>query len=135
MTIYFSKTEQTFFDDEVNSTIPADAKVISAAAHAALFAGVAAGKGIDFSGAKPALIDLPPPTVEQLRETAFAQRDKGLSIAALRIAPLQDAVDLGNASDDVRAKLTKWKQYRVDLNDIDQHEGFPQIIDWPQPPE
>lgn len=40
-------------------------------------------------------------------------RDALLSAATLRIAPLQDAVDLEMASQEERAALTAWKQYRV----------------------
>lgn len=133
--IFFSKKEQTFIDDNLSSVLPEDAQVISAFEHAVLFAGVAAGKAIDFSGTRPVLIDPPPPTAEQYRETAFAQRDKALSVAALRIAPLQDAADLGNSSASESAMLIKWKQYRIDINRIDQQEGFPEDILWPQPPE
>lgn len=135
MTIFFSKSEQTFFDDEVSPELPADAKVISAADHAGIFAGVAAGKAIDFSGPRPVLVDVPPPTAEQYRETAFAQRDKALSVAAMRIAPLQDAVDLGKATEENRASLIKWKQYRIDLNEIEQQAGFPEDIQWPLAPD
>lgn len=129
--MFFSNTERTFFDDEVNPALPADAKVISSLDHAVIFAGVAAGKGIDFSGARPALIDLPSPPVEQFREMALSERDRGLSVAALRIAPLQDAVDLDDASEADLAELKKWKQYRVALNRIELQAGFPTNIDWP----
>lgn len=135
MTIFSSRTERTFFDDEVNPTLPEDAEVISAFDHAVIFAGVAEGKAIDFSGAKPTLIDPPPPTAEQYRQTALLQRDEGLSLAALRIAPLQDAVDLGQASEEVRARLIKWKQYRIELQEIDQQAGFPEHILWPLSPD
>ena len=47
------------------------------------------------------------------------QRDSLLALAAIRIAPLQDAVDLDDASDEEVALLKKWKQYRVALNRID----------------
>ncbi|WP_265532313.1 tail fiber assembly protein [Pseudomonas saponiphila] len=133
--IFFSKKEQTFIDDNLSSALPDDALVISAFEHAVLFAGVAAGKAIDFSGTRPVLIDPPPPTAEQYRETAFAQRDKALSVAALRIAPLQDAADLGNSSASDSAMLIKWKQYRIDLNEVEKQAGFPMDIQWPLAPD
>lgn len=72
-----------------------------------------------------------PPTAEQ----ALMQRDSLLAVAALRIAPLQDAVDLDVETGDEVAMLTEWKQYRVDLNRIEQQAGFPADIDWPVAPQ
>ncbi|MCO7519182.1 MULTISPECIES: tail fiber assembly protein [unclassified Pseudomonas] len=135
MTIFFSRSEQTFYDDEINLVLPDDAEEISAAEHAGIFAGVAVGKAIDYSGLRPMLVDVPPPTAEQYRETAFAQRDKALSVAALRIAPLEDAVELGKATEETRASLIKWKQYRISLNEIEHQAGFPEEIQWPLAPD
>ncbi|ECW0880022.1 tail fiber assembly protein, partial [Salmonella enterica subsp. enterica] len=36
-----------------------------------------------------------------------------------KIAPLQDAVDLGIATDDEKAQLDEWKKYRVLVNRVD----------------
>lgn len=65
---------------------------------------------------------------------AVGTRDNLIREAATRIAPLQDAVDLGEASDEDMANLKKWKQYRVALNRIDQQSGYPVTIDWPVEP-
>lgn len=76
-------------------------------------------------------------TVEEsdaLAAQASATRDGLLSIAAIRIAPLQDAVDLEEATADDIALLKKWKKYRVDLNRIDQQQGYPKTINWPVVP-
>ncbi len=53
-----------------------------------------------------------------------------LATAAVYIAPLQDAVDLGIATDAETAALAAWQTYRVQLNRIDTSD--PQ---WPMPPE
>ncbi|WP_256581880.1 tail fiber assembly protein [Pseudomonas sp. S09G 359] len=66
---------------------------------------------------------------------AYSTRDSLLGTAALRIAPLQDAVDVDRATDDEVARLTLWKNYRIDLNRIEQQTGFPANIDWPQSPD
>lgn len=66
---------------------------------------------------------------------AYATRDSLLATATLRIGPLQDAVDAGRATDDETTRLLLWKGYRIDLNRINQQEGFPEDIVWPQPPE
>lgn len=65
---------------------------------------------------------------------ATDKRDDLLRVAALRIAPLQDAIDLDEASDEDIANLRKWKQYRVSLNKIESQQGFPARIDWPSMP-
>ncbi|MFG0827914.1 tail fiber assembly protein [Pseudomonas sp. CJQ_7] len=58
-------------------------------------------------------------------------RDQLLSLAAIRIAPLQDAVDLGDAANEEIALLKTWKQYRVSLNRIDLTMVDP---GWPNQP-
>lgn len=73
---------------------------------------------------------VPPITAAQV----LARRDGLLADAALRIAPLQDAVDLDEATAAEIAALQAWKQYRVALNRIDQQTGFPAAVDWPQVP-
>ncbi|MGY2377081.1 tail fiber assembly protein [Pseudomonas sp. SDO524_S393] len=77
---------------------------------------------------------IPEPTPAELADFALAKRDQLLSVATIRIAPLQDAVDLGRATPEVIVKLKQWKGYRVDLNEIDLQDGFPLAIDWPTAP-
>jgi len=74
------------------------------------------------------------PTPEQVLSSANAQRDSLLAVAGLRIAPLQDAVDLDAATADDTANLKLWKQYRVAVNRVSEQPGFPATIDWPAPP-
>ncbi|WP_448093540.1 tail fiber assembly protein [Pseudomonas lini] len=73
-------------------------------------------------------------TDEQLIANANRQRDLLLATATLRIAPLQDAIDLGEATDEEKSLLSAWKQYRVGLIRIEQQVGFPASIDWPITP-
>jgi hypothetical protein len=76
----------------------------------------------------------PPPTTEQLGIWALEQR-RGLMIwATQQMGPLQDAVDLDEATPDEVASLKTWKQYRVSLNRIELQEGWPQEIQWPVAP-
>lgn len=74
------------------------------------------------------------PTEEQILKGAHAKRDNLLSLAALRIAPLQDAVDLDVATPDDIANLKLWKQYRLDVSRTPSQEGFPLTIEWPAEP-
>lgn len=79
---------------------------------------------------------LAPPVLspEQLADIALNERDERLAVAALRIAPLQDAVDIGEVSEEEEQSLLAWKRYRVAVNRISQQPGFPASIDWPGPP-
>lgn len=77
----------------------------------------------------------PVPTPEELAQLALAERDRLLTNATIRIAPLQYAVDLGDASHDDMEKLNAWKQYCVALNRIEVQAGFPQSINWPVLPD
>ncbi|MFC3939632.1 tail fiber assembly protein [Pseudomonas gingeri NCPPB 3146 = LMG 5327] len=76
-----------------------------------------------------------PPTRDELISLSKAKRDALLSIAANRMGPLQDAVDLDEATVEEVAMLKKWKQYRIALNRIEQQPAFPDDIAWPVSPE
>lgn len=64
----------------------------------------------------------------------LVERDARLRVAATRIAPLQDAVDLGDATELEEAALIGWKRYRVALNRIEQQAGYPANVAWPSSP-
>lgn len=56
------------------------------------------------------------------------QRDALMFGATQAIAPLQDAVDLGVATQDEQARLLAWKTYRIALNRLDLAK---QPVSWP----
>ncbi|WP_439413148.1 tail fiber assembly protein, partial [Enterobacter ludwigii] len=56
-----------------------------------------------------------------------------LAEAGEKIAILQDAVDLGMATEDEKFQLIEWKKYRVLLTRI-KPEDAPEI-EWPKKPE
>ncbi|EDS6070824.1 tail fiber assembly protein [Salmonella enterica subsp. enterica serovar Pomona] len=56
-----------------------------------------------------------------------------LQIASEKIAPLQDAVDLDEATDKEKASLLAWRKYRVLVNRVDTSTA--PKIDWPKKPE
>jgi hypothetical protein len=108
---------------------------ISEEIYNAMFAGQAAGKEIQAGkDGYPVLVDPPPLTAEQLTSVALTRRDGLLTFAALRIAPLQSAVDLDDATASDIANLKKWKQYQVALNRIQDQPAFPQDVAWPVEP-
>ncbi|EFB73680.1 tail fiber assembly protein [Providencia rustigianii] len=49
------------------------------------------------------------------------------------ITPLQDAVELGIATDEEREQLRAWKEYRVQVNRVDVELGLD--INWPVSPK
>ncbi|HAG2521904.1 TPA: tail fiber assembly protein [Salmonella enterica] len=64
----------------------------------------------------------------QLRQ-AEETKNRLLQMATEKIAPLQDAVDLGEATDDEKARLLAWKKYRVQVNRVDTTNPV-----WPEQP-
>ena len=71
------------------------------------------------------------PTPEEILAANTSTRDLLLSTATLAIAPLQDAVDLEDATPAEISLLKKWKQYRVAVNRINLTLASPE---WPVVP-
>ncbi|MEQ4659638.1 tail fiber assembly protein [Providencia manganoxydans] len=74
----------------------------------------------------------PPVSRDQLIAEAEQQKQSLLAEANNAIAPLQDAVELGMATEDEAAALQEWKKYRVLLNRVDI--SMAPDIDWPEKP-
>lgn len=129
----YSKSNNGFFDSSINGdNVPVDAVEISAETYADLLASQSLGKIIS-SGADglPVSLDPPPPSVEMLLLAATRKREDFFSLASNQIAPLQDAVDLDDATESEISQLKKWKQFRVALNRLELSAS---IIDWPTVP-
>lgn len=71
---------------------------------------------------------------EQLLATAAADLAQRRAVADAAIAPLQDAVELEEATEAEAALLKEWKRYRVALSRLPEQEGYPNDIDWPALP-
>jgi hypothetical protein len=71
------------------------------------------------------------PTAAEIKASNTSTRDYLLGVAALTIAPLQDAADLDEATAQETALLKSWKQYRVAVNRIDLTLASPA---WPVSP-
>lgn len=63
---------------------------------------------------------------------ATQQKESLLAMAASKIAPLQDAVDLDIATEAEAALLLAWKKYRVLVNRVDTNQTA--VINWPDRP-
>lgn len=61
---------------------------------------------------------------------AELEKQRLLAEATAVIAPLQDAVDFGDATDEEAGKLTAWKKYRIMVNRVDTSNPV-----WPATPE
>ena len=79
---------------------------------------------------EPILVDIPPPTQEELTANAEALKLSLKAQADSEIAWRQDAVDAGIATDEETAALAEWKKYRVLLMRVDTAKPV-----WPTPPE
>lgn len=121
MALFFAPSTQGFYDSEIHGgAIPDDAVEIDQRSYDALQAGQADGKLIQAgTDGAPCLVDAPGPTAEELLYAAQVKRDQRMAAAALSIAPLQDAVELGIATASESAELSAWRTYRVDLNRLD----------------
>ncbi|ATI62777.1 tail fiber assembly protein [Edwardsiella tarda] len=58
-------------------------------------------------------------TSDELTSQANRNKQNLLAEATKAIAPLQDAVDLGEATPEEEARLKAWKKFRVNVNRID----------------
>ena len=132
--MYYAKSTGGFYTPAINGkNIPDDAIEITEAEYLGLLQAQADGKIItsDDKG-NPVAIDPPPLTQEEL--VAQAEREKAslLKQATNSIAPLQDASDLGIATDEEIKQLTDWKKYRVQLMRVDTSKA--PAFEWPTYP-
>lgn len=81
--------------------------------------------------------DIPPtPTIaSNPLDTAQAEIQRLRAVADYAVAPLQDAVDVEEATEADVALLKAWKKYRVALSRVPEQSGYPNAIEWPVLPE
>lgn len=82
----------------------------------------------------PEEVPEPPPIVVDPLEAAQAEVVRLRAIADYAVAPLQDAVDVDEATDAEIALLKEWKKYRVSLSRVPDQEQYPSSIEWPIAP-
>lgn len=127
----YSPSNNAFYDTAINRDIPEDAINIAEQAWADLLSGQAEGKliacGADM---RPCLTEQPLPTVDELISQAEDKRSRLRAEADAAIKPLQDANDLGIATDDEASQLIAWKKYRVMLMRLDISNS--ERIIWPK---
>lgn len=83
MTISYSPSTRGFYDTEIHSTIPADARVITALQHRRLLEQQTAGKVIAPDGAgDPVAADRPAPTADEIKRVLTAAVQRHLDVRA-----------------------------------------------------
>ncbi|HBV92269.1 tail fiber assembly protein [Pantoea agglomerans] len=129
----YSPSNNAFYDTAINRDIPEDAINITEQAWADLLSGQAEGKliacGADM---RPCLTEQPLPTAEELISQAEDKRSRLRAEADAAIQPLQDANDLGIATNEEASQLIAWKKYRVMLMRINTKDA--EEIIWPEQP-
>lgn len=128
---FYSPSMNGFYSPDINGdNIPDDSVKITDVEWFELLDGQSKGKVItaDENG-NPILKDYPKPTSDELKAIAELEKIRLLSVATTVISPLQDAADLGIATEQETASLKIWKTYRVMINRVDT--GNPV---WPVPP-
>lgn len=130
----YSPSANAFYDTSINLVIPADAVKITDKKWADLLAGQAEGKMIACGADMlPCLTEQPPPSAEELISQADDKRSRLRAEADTAIQPLQDASELGIATDEEASQLVAWKKYRVLLMRI--NTKVTEEIIWPAQPE
>ncbi|HIC7814046.1 TPA: tail fiber assembly protein [Enterobacter ludwigii] len=80
----------------------------------------------------PVLAEPPAPTHEDRVALAHSQKTSLMQAANNIITPLEDASELGIATEEEAAALLRWKRYRVMLNRVDVTTA--PDIEWPERP-
>lgn len=131
MTIYYSPSTNGLYPDGelYGNTLPQDVVTLSASDYKILIEGQSAGKVITPNGSElPYLSD---PEINYL-ELAKKKMAEYRARADAEIAPLQDAVDLLQATETEKSTLLAWKSYRLALYRIDISD--PENVVWPAAP-
>ena len=125
--MFYSPTTGGFYDRKIHGdAIPANAIEITRDEHAALLAGQSAGQRIEADEhGHPVLRDTPAPSDDALADAARARRDALITATDYLLMP-----DYPISAE----QLAKVRAYRQALRDVPLQAGFPQAIDWPEPP-
>lgn len=131
MKIYYSKSAPGFYVEGI-SNIPDDAQAISAESWQELLEGQSDDKYIDFTAEPPSLIPREKTVEDDIAEAEAIKAEQRLK-ADMVITPLNDAFDLGLATDAEISKLNAWRKFRVMLNRVDTSTA--PDINWPEQPK
>ncbi|HDL8401550.1 TPA: tail fiber assembly protein [Yersinia enterocolitica] len=133
--VYFSPSTVGFYskhlisDGSYDGSLPSDIVELSTAENET-YKGTnpPSGQMLGALDGRPAWVDLPPPTHEELVARANAKKSQLKAIADSEIEWRQDAVDDKSASTKEIADLAAWRKYRVELMRVDTSAPD---IEWP----
>lgn len=134
---FYSEKERGFFLFSLKEAYvkspggwPSDVKEITEELYSSLLAGQEMGQEIiTGDNGLPELSKSGPNYIKD----AELKKNRLMQIATNAIAPLQDAFELGIATDEEAALLLAWKNYRVLINRV-RAEDAPNIL-WPEVPQ
>lgn len=142
MVIYFSPGKSAFYPSDMldlyldAGSLPSDLiEATESEISEYMMSTAPLGKILGTIGGRPGWVDQPELTNEEKIVATDRKIAQLISVASEKIAPLQDAVDLGVATEAETESLTKWKTYRVAVNRVPTQPGYPTAIDWPAMPE
>ena len=92
------------------------------------------GKKLGAVDGKPAWVDIPPQTREELITTAENERQRLLAHADAMMLDWRTELMLGEISDANKATLSEWLAYKNDVKSVDVTID-PEHVSWPVPPE
>lgn len=92
------------------------------------------GKKLGAVDGKPAWVDIPPRTREELIKDAENERKRLLANADKIMIDWRTELMLGEISDDNRDKLSAWLSYKNQVKAVDVTTD-PEHVSWPVPPE
>lgn len=137
----FSPSQNMFYplalkaDYERAQTWPVDGVEVDDAVYREFAAGDSPQGKVRIVGAKglPEWGDLPQQGKEELTAQREIKKAQLIQTAAATIAPLQDAADLGIATEAETTQLLAWKKYRVLVSRVDT--SIVEDTDWPVSPD
>jgi len=116
--MFYSKSTNGFYIREIHgNNIPSDAVEIGKDLHQHLIIGQSSGLIIQADDNGYPFLAEPEVTQEQLESIERAWRDKELARADIELNKVQDGVGTGSVS--------AWREYRVALRNLPEHELFP----------
>ncbi|HCL8730753.1 tail fiber assembly protein [Escherichia coli] len=92
------------------------------------------GKKLGTVDGKPAWVDIPPPTREELIATAENERQRLLAHADAMMLDWRTELMLGEISDTNRTNLSAWLTYKNTVKLVDVKTD-PNHVSWPELPE
>ncbi|WP_248908344.1 tail fiber assembly protein [Escherichia coli] len=140
MKILFSASTVGFYDYDRKEAYeragnwPADLIEITHELHLQFCGAAPSGKKLGSVDGKPAWVDIPPPTMEELISTAENERQRLLASADAVMLDWRTELMLGEISDTNRAKLSEWLAYKNEVKSWDIKTD-PENVIWPELPE